>query len=82
MPVQTYEQLLKERGFRPAGTCNCAGGRTLKYKKDAYMIYMNKGNNIFRIKEGKQVIVTYTTLQKLKDSLNQLYPNVALEEKV
>jgi hypothetical protein len=68
-------------GFRPAGICNCAGGRTLKFKKDAYTIYMNKGNNIFRIKEGKQVIVTFTTLQRLENSLNQLL-NVAVEEKV
>lgn len=79
--VATYEQQLKDIGFRPAGICNCAGGRTMKFKKDAYTVYMNKGNNIFRIKEGKQIVVTYTPLPKLISSLNNLL-NVAVEEKV
>lgn len=81
-PIKTHEQVIKDHGFRPAGTCNCAGGRTMKFKRDAYMIYMNKGNNIFRIKEGKQVMVSFTTLQRLENTLNQLFPNVAVEEKV
>ena len=80
MPT-SYENIVKEKGFRPAGICNCAGGRTQKYKKDSYTIYINKAGNIFRIKEGKQVVVTYTPLQKLENSLNQLL-NVAVEEKV
>ena len=77
----SYEDMVKGYGFRPAGICNCAGGRTLKFKKDSYTIYMNKGNNIFRIKEGKQVKVTYTPLQRLEHSIKQLL-NVAVEEKV
>jgi hypothetical protein len=77
----SYEDMIIGKGFRHAGICNCAGGRTQKYKKDSFTVYVNKAGNIFRIKEGKQVIVTYTQLQRLEKSLNQIL-NVAVEEKV
>lgn len=80
-PGKTYEEQLKDLGFKPAGICNCAGGRTLKFKKDNYTVYMNRGNRIFRIKQGKNVVVTFTPLPKLISSLNKLL-DVAVEEKV
>lgn len=65
---------LKEYGFKPAGSCNCGGIYTEKYKCDSYLIRVRPRRYRFAIFESGGVIVNWTDLKELENKLNEIFP--------
>lgn len=66
--------LLTARNFKAAGTCNCGGVYTQKYRCDAYLIRVRPRRYKFAIFDHGQRIVDWTDLKELENKLNEIFP--------
>lgn len=73
----TSEDLIKSFGFYPSGTCDCGGVRNDKYRKGAYVIYIRKTKNLFKIKRNNEVIIPLKSINELEKSLQETFPQPA-----
>jgi hypothetical protein len=69
----TIDELIKQFGFYPSGTCDCGGVRNDKYRKDGYTIYIRKTKHQFKIKRKNEVIVPLKSLNELEKSLQETF---------
>jgi hypothetical protein len=70
----TSEELIKQYGFYESGTCDCGGVRNDKYRNGAYIIYIRKTKNQFKIKKKNEVIVQLKSLNELEKALQETFP--------
>lgn len=70
----TSEELIKQYGFHESGTCDCGGVRNDKYRKGAFIIYIRKTKNQFKIKRNNEVIVPLKSLNELEKALQETFP--------
>lgn len=69
----TYEDTIKTFGFYASGSCECGGVRNEKYRNGAYVIYIRKTKNQFKIKRKNEVIVPLKPLNELEKSLQETF---------
>jgi hypothetical protein len=70
----TYEQAILSFGFYPSGSCECGGVRNEKYRKGAYVIYIRKTKNQFKIKKKNELIIPLKSLNELEKDLQETFP--------
>lgn len=70
----TSEETIKQFGFYPSGSCDCGGVRNEKYRKGAYVIYIRKTKNLFKIKRKNELIVPLKSLNELEKALQETFP--------
>lgn len=69
----TSEELIKSFGFYSSGSCECGGVRNEKYRNGAYVIYIRKTKNQFKIKRKNEVVVPLKSLNELEKSLQETF---------
>lgn len=70
----TTEEIIKQFGFYPSGSCDCGGVRNDKYRKGPFVIYIRKTKNQFKIKRKNEVIVPLKSLNELEKTLQETFP--------
>lgn len=66
--------LLARYGFKAAGTCNCGGIYTQKFKCDTYLIRVRPRRYKFAIFDHGQRVMDWTDLKELENKLNEVFP--------
>jgi hypothetical protein len=69
-----HDETIKSYGFYASGTCDCGGVRNDKYRKGAYVIYIRKTKNQFKIKRNNEVVVPLKSLNDLEKALQETFP--------
>lgn len=70
----TSEELIKQNGFYPSGSCDCGGVRNDKYRKGPFVIYIRKTKNQFKIKWNNEVVIPLKSLNELEKALQETFP--------
>lgn len=70
----TNEELIKQFGFYPSGSCDCGGVRNEKYRKGPYVIYIRVKKNQFKIKRNNEVVIPLKSLNELEKDLQETFP--------
>lgn len=65
---------MERYGFKPAGTCNCGGIYTEKYRCDTYLIRIRPRRYKFAIYDGGMQTVNWTALDQIEIKLNEIFP--------
>lgn len=68
------EDLIKQFGFYPSGSCDCGGVRNDKYRKGSYVIYIRVKKNQFKIKRNNEVVIPLKSLNELEKDLQETFP--------
>jgi hypothetical protein len=66
--------LLTKYGFKSAGSCNCGGVFTQKYRCDTYLIRIRPRRYKFAIFDHGTRLLDWTDLKDLENKLNELFP--------
>jgi hypothetical protein len=69
-----YEETIKSFHFYSSGSCECGGVRNEKYRNGAYVIYIRKTKNQFKIKRKNEVVVPLKSLNELEKALQETFP--------
>lgn len=70
----TNEELIKQFGFYPSGSCDCGGVRNDKYRKGPFVIYIREKKNQFKIKRNNEVVIPLKSLNELEKALQETFP--------
>lgn len=66
--------LLTRYGFKSAGSCQCGGAYTQKYKRDIYIIRIRPRRNKFAVFVMGGRLLDWTDLKELETKLNEYFP--------
>lgn len=69
----TSEELIKQYGFYPSGSCDCGGVRNDKYRNPPFVIYIRKTKKQFKIKRNNEVVVPLKSLNELEKVLQETF---------
>lgn len=75
-------ETLAKYGFKSAGSCNCNGIYTLKYKNGPYMVRIRKNRYTFAIQENGSYITSFTKLTELEKKLKELDESIQGNKKI
>lgn len=65
---------MQQYGFKSAGTCNCGGVYTEKYRCDTYLVRIRPRRYKFAIYEDGSRTMDWTDLSQLENKLNEIFP--------
>lgn len=66
--------LLTARNFKAAGTCNCGGAYTQKFRCNTYLVRVRPRKYKFDIFNRGQRMIEWTDLKELENKLNEFFP--------
>lgn len=66
-------EILNKYGYKPAGSCNCNGVFTLKYKNGDYLLKWRKSRYKFMVFEKGLSITSWLEVKELETKLNEIH---------
>lgn len=72
-------EIMSKYGFNPAGTCNCGGIYTEKFRRGADLVRIRPRRYKFTIYHNGGVVLNWTDLKDLENKMNEIFPIPAKE---